>query len=131
MLTPKAKELLQMVSDVNSFLIIIVRHIRTINSLNIQPGQTCFDFKDNWKYDHYGLIHMLPSSPHLACSKKLAMIVSHTQLTYTIKLFNLYSKFDLSQTHSAAPQSLTADLNMKMKTSFLLKLKKIQKSNIK
>lgn len=48
MLTPKAKELLQMVSDVNSFLIVIVGHIRTINSLNnIQPGQTCFDFKDN------------------------------------------------------------------------------------
>lgn len=46
MLTPKEKELLQMVSDVNSFLIIIVRHIRTIDSLNnIQPGQTCIAFK--------------------------------------------------------------------------------------
>lgn len=47
------------------------------------------------------------------------MIVSHTQLTYricfSIKLFNLYSKLDLSETPSVAPQSLTADLNMKMK----------------
>lgn len=103
-----------MASSGNFFLTVVVRHIRTINSLkNVQSDPYFFWIK--WEVWSLWVCPEASSIPTPRTYKKVSCdYLPHTRC-FSIELLNQNAKLNLSQTHPVTLLSLTYDLHQKIK----------------